>query len=139
MNLLSTADLEFERQFAAGQVRPEEFDHLGHLRLAYIQLSRHGADGAAATFRGSLLGFLRHHRIDAGKFHETLTQAWLLAVWHFMHRAGPTADGGEFLQSCTVLHDPRVMMTHYSKDVLFSEKARARFVSPDLEPIPRRG
>jgi hypothetical protein len=29
------------------------------------------------------------------------------------------------------------MLTHYSAEVLFSPEARARFVEPDLEKIPR--
>lgn len=29
-----------------------------------------------------------------------------------------------------------VMLTHYSKDLLFGEAARREFVEPDLEPIP---
>ena len=88
------------------------------------------------AFRRSLQGFLRHHRIDPAKFHETLTQAWLQAVWHFMQRAGDTSGSDDFLQRSAVLHDPNVMLTHYSRDLLFGEEARSRFVVPDLEPIP---
>lgn len=29
------------------------------------------------------------------------------------------------------------MMTHYSAGLLFSDEARAAFVEPDLDPIPR--
>ncbi len=35
--------------------------------------------------------------------------------------------------------DAKIMMTHYSAEVLFSDEARAEFVEPDLEPIPRHG
>jgi len=35
------------------------------------------------------------------------------------------------------LLDSKIMLTHYSADLLFSDEARARFVEPNLDPIPR--
>ena len=135
MNGLTSADLEFAQRFTAGELPPRDFDHRAHLRLAYVHLAGHGPDEAVMTFREALLGFLRHHQIDPNKFHETLTRAWLQAVWLFMQRAGDTADSEDFMQRSSVLHDPKVMLTHYSKDVLFGDEARRRFVVPDLDPI----
>jgi hypothetical protein len=137
MNLLSDADVSFGRLFDAGELAPASFDHRAHLRLAYVHLATHGPDSAVDTFRGSLRGFLSHHQIDPAKFHETLTQAWLQAVWYFMQRYGDTANSDEFLAKSQVLHDPKVMLTHYSTEVLFDEEARKRFVVPNLDPIPR--
>jgi hypothetical protein len=37
----------------------------------------------------------------------------------------------------TPLLDSRIMMMHYSTDVLFSQEARAWFLEPNLDPIPR--
>jgi hypothetical protein len=137
MNLLSDADVSFGRQFDAGELAPGSFDHKAHLRLAYVHLATHGPDAAVDTFRGSLQRFLNHHQIDPAKFHETLTQSWLQAVWYFMQRLGETADSDEFLGKSLVLHDPKVMLTHYSREVLFSDEARRQFVVPNLDPIPR--
>jgi hypothetical protein len=137
MNSLATEDREFERRFATGNLPPAQFDHRAHLRLAYVHLAMHGPERAVATFRDALLAFLRQHQIDPAKFHETLTQAWLQAVWHFMQRCGDTAGSSEFLAKSVVLADPGVMLTHYSKQVLFGEAARQQFVAPDLAPIPR--
>lgn len=137
MNLPSSDDVEFARQFDAGQLPPGDFDHRAHLRLAYVHLATHGPERALATFRDSLQGFLRRNQVDPAKYHETLTRAWLQAVWHFMQRAGDTQDGSDFLQRSEALHDPRVMLTHYSREALFGDEARKRFVEPDLEPIPQ--
>ena len=136
MNALSDADVEFGRRFDAGELSPTHFDHRTHLRLAYVHLATHGPDRAAVTFRESLQGFLRRHQIDPAKFHQTLTQAWLQAVWYFMQRFDGTTCSEEFLEKCSVLHDPKVMLTHYSSELLFSEDARRRFIAPDLDPIP---
>jgi hypothetical protein len=136
MNSLSNADLQFERDFASGRVAPTQFDHRAHLRLAYIQLAIHGPHKAVEIFRESLQRFLDHHRIDPRKFHETLTQSWLMAVWLFMQRLGDTANSEDFVAKCHALQDPNVMLTHYSKELLFSDAARERFIAPDLDPIP---
>ena len=42
-----------------------------------------------------------------------------------------------FIDQNPEMLDSNIMMTHYSAEVLFSNEARARFVEPDLEPIPQ--
>ena len=81
---------------------------------------------------------LAHLGAPASKYHQTLTQAWLLAVHHFMHRTGPTRDFDEFVEAGGGrLLDKDIMGTHYSQDLLWSEQARRQFVEPDLQQIPR--
>jgi hypothetical protein len=87
--------------------------------------------------RESIMRFLAHHQIDPTKYHETLTRAWLLAVRHFMDRAVDTASSDDFLSKSGVLLDSKIMLTHYSKELLFSPAAREAFAEPDREPIPR--
>lgn len=70
----------------------------------------------------------------ASKFHETLTRAWVLAVSHFMSRAG--ASFAEFAANSQPLLDSKVMLTHSSAETLFSPDARSSFVDPDLAVIP---
>jgi hypothetical protein len=136
MHEMSRDDLEFLREFEAGTFSPANFDHRAHLRLAYVHLAANGLKSALPEFRRTLLAYLAHHNVDAGKYHATITQAWLRAVWHFMTRSGATGSATEFLDRSPVLLDPKVMLTHYSKSVLFSESARQAYVEPDLEPIP---
>jgi hypothetical protein len=42
-----------------------------------------------------------------------------------------------FIENNPTMLDKNIMMTHYSGELLFSDKAREQFVSPDLAPIPR--
>jgi hypothetical protein len=117
---------------------PADFTHKAHLRLAYVQLAQDEVDVAHCKFRDAIGRFLGHHQIDSSKYHETLTRAWLLAVRHFMDRAGSTDSADDFLSRSSVLHDPNVMLTHYSKAVLYSPAARASFIEPDMDPIPQQ-
>ena len=138
MHSLSPDDQRFQASFEACTLVPAEFTHRAHLRLAYVYLAQHEVDAALPSMRDAINRFLAHHRIDASKYHETLTRAWLMAVRHFMDRAGNTLCADDFLSRSAVLLDTSVMLTHYSKDVLFSAAARAEFVEPDLDPIPQR-
>jgi hypothetical protein len=135
---VSGEDQEFLRSFDECEVAPADFNHKAHLKLAYILLAMHGVKGAAPRFRSALQAFLQRNGIDPTKYHETMTQAWLLAVLHFMERAGTTANAEEFVKASPVLHDPKIMLTHYSQELIRSDRARREFVDPDLDPIPRR-
>lgn len=110
MHRLTPADPAFAKAFEAGAIPPANFDHMTHLRLAYVFLATHGPDKAPPVFREALPAYMTHHGSDPSKFHETLTQTWLKAVWLFMQRAG--------------------------EELPFSARARPTFVPPDRDPIP---
>ena len=133
----SPEDIEFRRAFESGGIPPSGFDHAAHVRLAYVYLCQHEVDGATGAMRDALVAFLRAHGIPATKYHETLTRAWVLAVDHFMQQApGPYPSAAVFMQANPRLLDSRIMLTHYSAEVLFSAEARERFVPPDVQSIP---
>jgi hypothetical protein len=134
---LSSDDLVLKRAFESGTLPPEKFDHRAHVVVAYCYLATDGVDAAEESMRRGLRRYLEHHRIDPAKYHETLTRAWILAVWHFMQRTGPTASADDLIERNPLLLDGRIMLTHYSADLLFSPEARQRFVEPNLRPIPR--
>jgi hypothetical protein len=129
-------DRRFIADLEAGKLQPIQFDHRAHVRAAYIYLAQVGMDGATVRMRETLLAFLRHHRIGASKFHETITRAWILAVRHFMELTPNSESADEFINANPRLLDSGIMLTHYSAELLFSPAARAAFVDPDLGPIP---
>lgn len=137
MHELSDDDLAFRAAFEAGAFAPADFSHRAHVRLAYVYLAGSGVEPAVERMRAALVSFLAHHGIPAAKYHETLTRAWILAVHHFMHRTPAAASADDFIERNPLLLDTRIMLTHYSAGLLFSDAARARFVEPDLDPIPR--
>jgi hypothetical protein len=134
---LSSQDRRFRRDFEAGRCSPESFDHRAHVRLAYVYLAERDVDTALALIREALLGFLRHHGIDPSKYHETMTRAWVLAVRHFLEMSPEAESADQFIDHNPTLLDSRIMLTHYSAELLFSPQARAEFVDPDLDEIPR--
>lgn len=134
---LSTDDRQFLRKFETGGITPDGFDHRAHVRLAYAYLALHEPDTAVSLMRGALLAFLRRNDIDISKYHETMTNAWILAVRHFMATTPPAPSADAFIDANPILLDSKIMLTHYSADLLFSDRARAKFVEPNVEQIPR--
>ncbi|GAA0762714.1 hypothetical protein LRH25_25495 [Ideonella azotifigens] len=135
VSVASQSDLEFTRAFEGGEIPASEFNHLAHLRMAYVYLCRGDLNYAEQKMREALLAFLDANEIPREKFHETLTRAWIMAVSHFMSRRDASAFS-EFIAHSQALLDTKVMLTHYSAAALFSERARTAFVEPDLEAIP---
>ena len=115
-----------------------EFDHRAHIRLAYVYLTENSTDDSIQLMRDALTALLKHAGVDPSqKYHETLTEAWILAVNHFMKNTDHSQSADNFIEKNTVILDSKIMMTHYSAEVLFSNAARKAFVEPNLDPIPR--
>ena len=132
----SSEDRLFQSRVESCLLPLTDFDHRGHLRLAYVYLSDHDVDSAHEMMRRALRRFLDHNGVDPTKYHETITRAWLLAVRHFMGRCSESNSADSFMESDPRMLDSEIMMTHYSAELIFSDEAREQFVQPDLSPIP---
>jgi hypothetical protein len=135
---ISKEDLEFKEQVESCEFPVSDFDHRAHIRLAYIYLSSNSTEKSVQLMRDTLINLLKHVGVDPSqKYHETLTEAWILAVHHFINITDNSKSADEFIDKNKVMLDSKIMMTHYSAEVLFSREARKAFVEPDLDPIPR--
>lgn len=131
----STDDLMFKQRLEDGDFPAADFNHRAHLRLAYVYLCEANTDGATDKMRHTLNQFLIHNNVDPAKFHQTLTHAWILAVNHFMNRASSATSADDLIDRYPQMLDTQIMLTHYSKERLFSEEARRVFLQPDIERI----
>lgn len=139
-HLISRDDQKFKNRVESCEFSVSDFDHRAHIRLAYVYLVEANTNRAVEHMRNSLTNLLKHAGVDpTQKYHETLTEAWVLAVHHFMNNTDSAESADDFIEKNTAMLDSKIMMTHYSAEVLFSEQARQSFVDPDLEPIPRYG
>jgi len=134
---LSSEDVEFRNAFEQGRIGPDAFGHRAHIRLAYVYLVGSSTEDATDRMRGALRTFMARNRIDATKYHETMTRAWVLAVRHFMSKTEESESADAFIDVNPIMLDSGIMLSHYSAGLLFSDEARAEFVEPNLDPIPR--
>src|SRR5690606_23911908 len=108
-----------------------------HLRIAYVLVATYGLEVAFVRLKANLLGLLAHLGVGTDKYHETVTYAWLLAVHHFMHMTAQSKSFDDFIHRNSLLLDASIMGTHYSQSLLQPPEAKAKFLEPDLDPIPR--
>jgi hypothetical protein len=129
MNYLN--DDEFLSRFEAHALA--ELTHRDHLRVAFAYARRGGVDEAIEGAR-RIRGFAEAAGATR-KYHETLTVGWARVVAHLAGRH-PTLPFGAFVDAHPELQRRDLLLDHYTMALLFSDAARARFVEPDLLPLP---
>ena len=132
----SDNDLTYLDNFNKLLISPDSFHHREHLRIAYILICKYGVKEACSMLGKGIKAFLDHAGVDGSKYHETLTCAWILAIYHFMNLSGDSYGFKEFIANNPVLLDKNLMNSHYSKSILMSKKAKQKFIKPDKDPIP---
>ncbi len=129
------SDTAFEKQFQEGTFDPALFTHEAHLRLAWLYISKYGV---AATIP-KICAEIRYFAAQNGapdKFNQTLTEAAVKAVYHFMLKS-KTESFQEFVAEFPRLkyRFKDLMAAHYSFDIYNNPVAKQRFLAPDLEPF----
>jgi len=129
------SDEEFRQAFEDCAIPTAGFRHREHLRLAWIYLREWDQEGA---IKRVTLGIQRyaHRNGSSRKYHETLTQAWVRIV---ALAIAETPQAGSFDELLTVhphLLDMDLPLRHFSRDLLWSDSARGRWVEPDLRGFP---
>ena len=112
----------------------ENWRHADHLVVGNHYLSNHDFDTALANMREGIFKLLHSFEIDLSKempFHETLTVFWLKTIDDFRK----TKSGASNLEICNAIienFDKDYPLKFYSREFLFSDEARAKFVEGDL-------
>jgi hypothetical protein len=110
------------------------FGHREHIELAWSYLRVYPVD----TAEGVMIAAIRHiagRHGAPGKYHETITRAWLRCVAVHMQRWGAEIFE-EFIGRNPDLLDRTLLQHFYSRELIFGESARAVWVDPDLRPLP---
>lgn len=128
-------DPEFQEAFEHCRLAPSLFTHEAHLRMAWLYLKQCGLEGALDKFPRDLKAYVKSLGASE-KYHETLTQAALRAVYHFMQRSEARAFSG-FISEFPRLnsHFRELMATHYGWETLHGKAARNTYLEPDLLPF----
>lgn len=124
-------DREFRAAFEDGTLPADLFHHADHLRLAWIYVRDYPLIEAIERFAAALKSFAAR-KGAAGRYHETITWAYLLLVHERMQRDGG-ADYERFRASNPDLYQwkPSLLDDYYRPETLSSELARRVFVLPD--------
>lgn len=109
-----------------------DFRHADHVRLAWVYLREYPPIEAIARFTTTLRRFAAHHGVP-GRYHETITWAYLLLIQERMQRAGALCGWEAFRAANGDLFawKPSILDHYYAPGTLDSELARRSFVLPD--------
>jgi hypothetical protein len=110
------------------------FTHRDHVELAWSYLRLYSIDDAAEIMAAAIRHVARRHGAE-DKYPNTITRAWLHFVAVHIERCG--ADSFEaFIDRNPDLLDSQLIQHFYSRELLFSEPARASWTAPDLRQLP---
>ena len=109
-----------------------DFHHADHVRLAWLYLREYPVLEAIERFSRSLRR-LATHCGASGKYHETITWAYLLLIHERVQREDAPGDWEAFRAANADLFDWKrsILERYYVPQTLHSDLARRIFVLPD--------
>ena len=126
------------RSFEDATVSRDDWKHAEHLVVALCYLESYDLETAAAKMRKGILNLLeKGFKVDLTKempYHETMTIFWMRTVAEF----DASKNGASLVDKANELvglYDKDYPLRFYSRELLFSDDARSRFVEGDL-PSP---
>jgi flavin reductase len=131
---LQLPDDEFITTFECGGFGGDAFPHKAHLRMAWLYVTRLGPEAAVIRAAEGIRNLARANGTP-GLYHETLTRAWVYLVAAAVAKS-ELLSFAELLADNPQLLDKRLVLQHYSAEVLSSSLARAVWVAPDVKEIP---
>jgi hypothetical protein len=128
-------DVELTRALERCQIANERFHHLSHLHVAWVYLSESSSvEEAAAKMRNTLRRFAAYIGKEE-KYHETITLFWVHVLAE-MRAVSSRQSLEQIVQANPRLLEKNFPLAYYSSERLFSKKARASWIGPDLKPLP---
>ncbi|MFO0848521.1 MAG: hypothetical protein U0871_08195 [Gemmataceae bacterium] len=127
-------DDEFLAAFETGTLPKPAWTHQAHVRMAWLYLTRLTVEQAVQKARVGIRAYNAAQGNQTG-YHDTVTVAFVRLI---ASRLTAGEGLGAFLERNPDLLDRHrpPLLRHYSRDRLESAEARARFVEPDLLPLP---
>lgn len=122
--------------FESCRTAGDAFTHRQHLTVAAWYLKTLSEDEALTRMRSGLLRFLTHHGENTMKYNETITLFWLKKVRQCLE---DSSSGRSFTEKTNsmleALASSRMILDHYSEELLNSSTAKSKWVAPNLKPL----
>jgi hypothetical protein len=137
MKIYKTEDeiLSLVRSFEDATIARDAWKHREHLIVALYYVSHHDLPTAFKKMRSGILNLLaKGFGVDLSKempYHETMTLFWMRTMDEF-NRSKIEATLVEKAREAGEKFDKDYPLRFYSREVLFSDEARRRFVPGDL-------
>ena len=128
-------DEQLVAMFESTELPGDQFGHTEHVRVAWWYLQHDPLPDALVRFSVALQHFATAHGA-AGKYHETITVAWMLIIADRVS-AARALSWAEFASANPDLFArPSPIELLYRPETLASDRARHGFVLPDRQLRP---
>ena len=123
-------DEQLVAAFESTELPGDQFSHTEHVRVAWCYLQRSSLPDALMRFSTGLQRFATA-KGASGKYHETVTVAWMLIVADRLSNARELAWEAFAAANPDLFSHPSPVDLLYRPDTLASDRARYGFVMPD--------
>ncbi|NET35170.1 MAG: hypothetical protein F6K19_24605 [Cyanothece sp. SIO1E1] len=136
---MSLTDIDQLAQRFVGQTLSKEaWTHEAHLLVALWHLHHYSLDEATCLLRSRIISYnvaVGTENSSTSGYHETMTLFWIWVVEQFLksHQGKLHDLATTYLESRYA--DRKLPLLFYQRSTLFSVKARARWVEPDLQAL----
>ncbi|HKP70774.1 MAG TPA: hypothetical protein VJV05_15910 [Pyrinomonadaceae bacterium] len=127
--------IDLVRSFEDATIAHDDWKHAEHLVVALYYVTKHDVEVACSKMREGIMNLLENgFKVDLKKempYHETITVFWMRTVADF----NASKNGSSLLEKANEVAykwDKDYPLKFYTRDVLFSDEARGRFVEPDI-------
>lgn len=123
--------------FERGTIGRDQWKHAEHMIVALYYIERYDLETATNKMRKGILNLLKAFEVDLAKempYHETLTVFWMRTIAGFNASKNGESTVAKVRDMVDVF-DKEYAMRFYTRELLFSDRARAKFVEPDLASI----
>ena len=133
-------DAEFLAAFENCLLPFEEWTHRAHVRVAYLYCCQGDLKSATDRMRVAIKAYNKAtgtpEALDRG-YHETITRAFMTLVFAANVDTGPHGSSDDFCETHPELMTKQALLRYYSREGIMSWDAKAKFIEPDLCPLPR--
>jgi hypothetical protein len=123
-------DEQFVAAFESTELPDDQFSHTAHVRVAWWYLQHSPLPVAMQRFGDALKRFATS-KGAAGKYHETITVAYMLILAERLHAARDLSWPQFATANPDLFERPSVLAKYYRDETLASDRARRGFVMPD--------
>lgn len=125
---------EVIRTFEDATVSRDAWKHAEHLTVALHYVTHHDIETATEKMRTGIFNLLVAFGVDLTKempYHETMTVFWMRTIAEF----NASTNGDSLLDKTNEMietYDKDYPLRFYTRELLFSDEARARFLDGDI-------
>ena len=135
--------VEFDRLiagFLACDLPRAAWTHHAHLQVGLWHVQQFGADEAMVRLRDGIRRLnesFGNANTDTDGYHESITRFYVVVLANFLASSPPGASPAVLADDFIARHPhSNLPLEYYSRELLFSVRARREWVEPNLQPLP---